>query len=91
MWGKLPAGKKNSLRIRLLLNLKSRILSVLQSKEARMYNLTFLYEENGYKISKLEVLGSHYFVVQYTATGRRFIRKTLTAVDAIVRQKLFMK
>lgn len=56
-----------------------------------MYNLTFLYEENGYKISKMEVLGSHYFVVQYTATGRRFIRKTLTAVDAIVRQKLFMK
>ena len=56
-----------------------------------MYNLTFLYEENGYKISKLEVLGSHYFVVQHTATGRRFIRKTLTAVDAIVRQKLFMK
>ena len=56
-----------------------------------MSNLIFLYEENGFKISKLEVLGYHYFVVQHSATGRRFIRKTLAAVDAIVRQKDFYK
>ena len=56
-----------------------------------MSNLTFLYEENGFRISKLEVFGYHYFVVQHSATGRRFIRKTLATVDAIVRQKLFMK
>lgn len=54
-----------------------------------MSNLIFLYEENGFKISKLEVLGYHYFVVQHSVTGRRFIRKTLAAVDAIVRQKDF--
>ena len=54
-----------------------------------MSNLIFLYEENGFKISKLEVLGYHYFVVHHSATGRRFIRKTLVAVDAIVRQKDF--
>ena len=51
-----------------------------------MTNLTFLYEENGFKVSKLEVMGSHFFIVLHTATGSRFIRKTLPAVDAIVRQ-----
>ncbi len=51
-----------------------------------MPNLTFLYEENGFKVSKLVVMGNHFFVVQHTATGRRYIRRTLPAVDAIIRQ-----
>ncbi len=51
-----------------------------------MSNLTFLYEENGFKVSKLVVMGTHFFIVQHTATGKRFIRKTLPAVDAIIRQ-----
>lgn len=51
-----------------------------------MPNLTFLYEENGFKVSKLVVMGTHFFVVQHTATGRRYIRRTLPAVDAIIRQ-----
>ncbi len=51
-----------------------------------MSNLTFLYEENGFKVSKLVVMGTHFFVVQHTATGKRFIRKALPAVEAIIRQ-----
>ncbi len=50
-----------------------------------MNNLTFLYEENGYKVSKLSVLGYSYFIVQHIATGRRYIRKSLSVVDEIVR------
>lgn len=54
-----------------------------------MTNLTFLYEENGFTVSKLEVMGSRYYIVRHTATGRRYIRRTLNAVDEIVRQKDF--
>lgn len=53
-----------------------------------MHNLTFLYEENGFTVSKLEVMGSRYYIVQHKAAGLRFIRRSLRAVDAIVRTKV---
>lgn len=54
-----------------------------------MGSLTLLYEENGFTVSKLEIWGAHYYIVQHTATGRRYIRRTLPAVDAIVRSAIF--
>lgn len=48
-------------------------------------NLTFLYEENGFKVSKLNVFGSYYFIVEHKASGKRYIRKSLAVVDAIIR------
>lgn len=54
-----------------------------------MRSLTLLYEENGFTVSKLELWGAHYYIVQHTATGRRYIRRTLSAVDVIVRQLEF--
>lgn len=50
-------------------------------------NLTFLYEENGYIVSKLQVLGTTFFIVVQKSTGKRFIRKSLQVVDEIVRKK----
>ena len=50
-----------------------------------MTNLTFLYEENGYTVSKLTVHGTCFFIVQNKATGRRYIRKSLAVVDQLVR------
>ena len=52
-----------------------------------MNSLTFLYEENGYTVSKLQVLGNSYFIVVQKSTGKRFIRKSLAVVDEIIRQK----
>lgn len=63
--------------------------SVLQSKEAKMSNLTFLYEENGFTVSKLTVRGKSYFVVQNKTTGQRYIRTSLAVVDSIVRSNDF--
>ena len=45
-----------------------------------MYNLTFLYEENGFTVS--------YYIVLNKATGRRYIRRSLAVVDQIVREKV---
>lgn len=53
--------------------------------EARMNNLFFLYEENGFTVSKLTVLGTSYFIIYHKATDRRYIRKGLSAVNEIVR------
>ena len=50
-----------------------------------MTNLTFLYEENGYTVSKLTVHGTSFFIVQNKSTGRRYIRKSLSVVDQLVR------
>jgi len=50
-----------------------------------MNNLLFLYEENGFTVSKLTVLGTSYFIIFHKATGRRYIRKSLSVVDEIVR------
>lgn len=50
-----------------------------------MYNKTFLYEENGFIVSKLNVLGTSYFIVEHKASGKRYIRKSLSIVDSIVR------
>lgn len=52
-----------------------------------MNNLTFLYEENGYTVSKLQILGTSYFIVIQKSTGKRFIRKSLQVVDEIIRRK----
>lgn len=41
----------------------------------------FCFEKNGYKVTKLKVLGSSFFVV--TGNGRRFIRKSLKSVNEI--------
>ena len=49
-----------------------------------MTNLTFLYEENGYTVSKLTVHGNSFFIVQNKATARRYIRKSLAVVDQLV-------
>lgn len=54
-------------------------------EEESMNNLTFLYEENGFRVSKLTVLGSFYFIVENKTTGKRFIRKSLAVVDEIIR------
>lgn len=50
-------------------------------------NLTFLYEENDYIVSKLKVLETTFFIVVQKSTGKRFIRKSLQVVDEIVRKK----
>ena len=52
-----------------------------------MTNLTFLYEENGFTVSKLTVMGRSYFLVQNKTTGKRYIRTSLAVVDSIVRAK----
>ena len=54
-----------------------------------MTNLTFLYEENGYTVSKLTVHGTSFFFFFYKATGRRYIRKSLVVVDQLVRGLTF--
>ena len=51
-----------------------------------MNSMTFLYEENGYRVSKLVVLGTSYFIIENKATGKRYIRKSLAVVDEIVRK-----
>lgn len=56
--------------------------------EGRMYNLTFLYEENGFTVSRLTVSGNSYYIVLNKATGRRYIRRSLAVVDQIVREKV---
>ena len=52
-----------------------------------MNNKVFLYEENGYKVSKLTVFGSSFFIVEHITTGKRYIRKSLSVVDEIIRGK----
>lgn len=54
-----------------------------------MSNLTFLYEENGFTVSKLTVQGKSYFVVQNKTTGQRYIRTSLAVVDSMVRSNDF--
>ena len=53
-----------------------------------MYNLTFLYEENGLTVSRLTGSGNSYYIVLNKTTGRRYIRKSLAVVDQIVREKV---
>lgn len=48
-----------------------------------MNNLVFLYEKNGFFVSKLTIYGFSYFIVQNNTTGRRFIRKSQSVVDKI--------
>ena len=50
-----------------------------------MNNKIFLYEENGYTVSKLNVLGINYFIIEHKTSGKRYIRKSLAVVDSIVR------
>ncbi len=50
-----------------------------------MNNLTFLYEENGFRASKLTVLGSSYCIEENKTTGKRAIRESLAVVDEIIR------
>ncbi len=50
-----------------------------------MNSKTFLYEENGFTVSKLNVLGTNYFIIEHKASGKRYIRKSLAVVDSIVR------
>ena len=59
--------------------------SVKTEEENQMNNKIFLYEENGYTASKLNVLGSNYFIIEHKASGKRYIRKSLAVVDSIVR------
>ena len=53
-----------------------------------MYNLTFLYEENGFTVNRLTVSSNSYYIVLNKATGRRYIRRSLAVVDKIVREKV---
>ena len=53
-----------------------------------MYNLTFLYEEYGFTVSRLTVSANSYYIVLNKATGRRYIRRSLAVVDQIVREKV---
>lgn len=52
-----------------------------------MNNMTFLYEENGFKVYKLQFLGSSYFIVENNESKKRYIRRSLKVVDKIVRNK----
>ena len=61
------------------------MLSVKTGEEKPMNNKIFLYEENGFTVSKLNVLGSDYFIIEHKASGKRYIRKSLAVVDSIVR------
>lgn len=59
--------------------------SVKTGEENQMNNKIFLYEENGYTVSKLNVLGINYFIIEHKASDKRYIRKSLAVVDSIVR------
>lgn len=47
-----------------------------------MSEKTFCFEKNGFKVHKLTVLGSTYFIV--SKDGRRYIRKSMKSVNELI-------
>lgn len=50
---------------------------------------TFLFERNGFKVYKLTVLGSSYFVAERTEKDllERYIRKSLSILEQVIAGK----